>query len=108
MRRVCGEGGRSYLGRSAPCPEFRTEPAVRRADHGAEVSRGHSSRRACPEVKARTVGRTSRTEFSHWPCGGKSSSSWPSLKWERVKPATVSGQGPKPVRRTPPPKARRP
>ena len=27
IRRVCGEGGRSYLGRSVPCPEPRTEPA---------------------------------------------------------------------------------
>ncbi|CAH2397052.1 conserved hypothetical protein [Mesorhizobium ventifaucium] len=44
---MCGEGGRSYLGRSAPCPEFRTRPAVRRADRGAEVSRGHSSSRVC-------------------------------------------------------------
>lgn len=58
---VCGEGGRSYLGRSAPCPEFRTEPAVRRADRGAEVSRGHSSRRAYrrrrPERLEGRVGR---------------------------------------------------
>lgn len=86
---MCGEGGRSYLGRSAPRPEFRTEPAVRRADRGAEVSRGHG----LPEAKARTVGRTSRTEFSHWPCGRKPSLSWPFLRSARVKPAIALGQG---------------
>jgi hypothetical protein len=26
---VCGEGGRTYLGRSPPCPVFRTERAAR-------------------------------------------------------------------------------
>jgi hypothetical protein len=40
-----GEGGRSYLGRSALCLSNGTEGIVRCADGSAEVSRGHSGRR---------------------------------------------------------------
>jgi hypothetical protein len=50
-----GEGGRSYLGRSALRSGFGTEVVVRRPDHSAEVSRGHSRRGDPP--KSRTVGR---------------------------------------------------
>src|ERR1700750_3317066 len=42
IRRACGEGGRSYLGRSALRLGNETEDVVRRPDRGAEVSRGHS------------------------------------------------------------------
>src|SRR5438270_1038956 len=56
MRRVCGEGGRACLGRSAACLAIGTGRFARAGDRAAEVSRGHSSR-ACP-TKARTVERS--------------------------------------------------
>jgi hypothetical protein len=46
IRRACGEGGRSYLGRSALRLGNETEAAARRPDRSAEVSKGHS-RRPC-------------------------------------------------------------
>ena len=46
IRRLCAEGGRAYLGRSAACPGYGTEGGVIYPDRAAEVSRGHSSRRS--------------------------------------------------------------
>ena len=41
--------------------------------------------------------RASRTEFSQWPCGRKSSSNWLSPRGRRVKPAASAPKVPKPV-----------
>src|SRR5471032_3074475 len=49
MRRACGEGDRSYLGRPALRPGFGTERSARTADRSAGVSRGHIVRWAARE-----------------------------------------------------------
>jgi hypothetical protein len=45
IRRLCVEGGRTYLGRSVPDYEIVTEGEAIHPDHGAEVSTGGS--RSC-------------------------------------------------------------
>ena len=42
IRRLCIEGGRTYLGRSAACHGIVTEEEAIPPDRGAEVSRRHS------------------------------------------------------------------
>src|SRR5260370_35521265 len=40
IRRACGEGGRSYLGRATPCPELRTERAATPGIAAGEAAEG--------------------------------------------------------------------
>src|SRR5271157_3472624 len=102
---MCGEGGRSYLGRSPERPGTRTERVGKARDRVGEVSRGQS--RPAYRLKARTVERASRAEFSHWPGGRKSSVNWLSARGRRVKPEAPAPEGPKSKRRAPQSKARR-
>jgi len=43
IRRLCAEGGRTYLGRSAACHGIVTEGEGIHSDRAVEVSSGHSS-----------------------------------------------------------------
>jgi hypothetical protein len=72
-RRLCAEGGRTYLGRSAACYGNVTESGVIHSDRAAEVSRRHSTHES-EEGRKREV---SRSRDSGTDCGGKSSTVWP-------------------------------
>ncbi len=116
---MCGEGCRTYLGRSAWCPEIGTEAIVRFPDRHAEVSRGHSTRRRrgrperSPSIRGvnGVVGSPwdslRRTRDSWAQSGRKSSWNWP--LWQRVgvKPRWLRIKGPKRPRRSVNPKTQR-
>jgi hypothetical protein len=83
----CGEGGRSYLGRSPACPGSRTERVARLVITAEKLAEGIVGRRA---PKARTV-EWQVERISHGPCGRKLSWSSYTPEIEPQRPHRLAG-----------------
>ncbi len=99
-----GEGGWSYLGRSAACPKEGTERSARAVITAQKSAEGIV---ATEVAKARTMEGVNRAARSCGQSGRITSWNWPLARGARVKPEAEIAKGPKSVWREPKPNARR-